>query len=107
MTKTLKLSFIILLVATLTIPEPVMAREVPSSGAMIMDLLLARPIGLVATVVGAVVFIVATPFTLASGTWKQSGKRLVLWPAKYTFARGLGEFPGYIEEPIEEELELE
>ncbi|MDF3819901.1 hypothetical protein P3G55_08330 [Leptospira sp. 96542] len=65
---------------------------------MLIDLVLARPMGLVGTVLGTGAFIVASPFTLLSGTFIQSGKRLVLYPAKFTFTRGLGDFPGYMEE---------
>ncbi|TGN19776.1 hypothetical protein EHS15_07640 [Leptospira idonii] len=65
---------------------------------MLLDMAIARPVGLAGTVLGIGTFIVATPFTLLSGTWKQAGKRLVVYPAKFTFVRGLGDFPGYMEE---------
>jgi hypothetical protein len=74
------------------------AREVPSGGEMLLDILLARPVGLASTALGTAAWVVSSPFTLLSGTWKQSGKRLVLYPAKFTFIRGLGDFPGYMEE---------
>jgi hypothetical protein len=74
------------------------AREVPSGGEMLLDVLLARPVGLASTALGTAAWLIATPFTLLSGTWKQSGRRLVVYPAKFTFTRGLGDFPGYMEE---------
>lgn len=74
------------------------AREVPSGGEMLLDVLLARPVGLASTTLGTAAWIVATPFTLLSGTWKQAAKRLVIYPARFTFVRGLGDFPGYMEE---------
>ncbi len=74
------------------------AREVPSGGEMLLDVILARPVGLAGTALGTAAWLVATPFTLLSGTWKQSARRLVLYPAKFTFIRGLGDFPGYMED---------
>jgi hypothetical protein len=74
------------------------AREVPSGGEMLLDVIIARPVGLAGTALGVAAWLVATPFTLLSGTWKQSGRRLVVYPAKFTFIRGLGDFPGYMEQ---------
>ncbi|MCZ8343400.1 MAG: hypothetical protein O9301_10240 [Leptospira sp.] len=89
---------ILLFVCLFWIQTSLSAREVPSGGEMLIDLLVARPMGLAGTVVGTAAFIVASPFTLLSGTFIQSGKRLVVYPARFTFTRGLGDFPGYMEE---------
>ncbi len=59
---------------------------------MILDLVITRPFGLVATVVGAAAFVVALPFTIPSGNVKETADALVKRPIVYTFDRPLGEF---------------
>jgi hypothetical protein len=68
----------------------------PSALAMTTDLLLLRPVGAVATVVGSVFYVLALPFTLPSGGATEAGQVLVVEPAVYTFYRCLGcTRPGY------------
>jgi hypothetical protein len=74
------------------------AKEIPSGGEIMIDALIARPLGLASVGLGLGLFVVSSPFSLLSGTFTQSGKRLVLYPLKFTFVRGLGDFPGYMEE---------
>ncbi|MCB1157751.1 MAG: hypothetical protein H7A25_20765 [Leptospiraceae bacterium] len=78
------------------------AEEVPSSGEMLIDVVIARPLGLASLAVGSGLFIISSPFALMSGEAKQSlketGNRLVLYPFKYTFIRKVGKFPGFMEE---------
>ncbi len=64
--------------------------EQPSAGAMVGDALIARPIGVVFTALGAVAYVVTLPFTLAGGNAKAAGKELVVGPAEATFVRCLG-----------------
>lgn len=59
---------------------------------MVVDLLVVRPLGLVATVAGTALTVVALPFTLPSGSVKASYQSLMAEPAAYTFERPLGEF---------------
>lgn len=59
---------------------------------MLVDLLVMRPLGIVATAVGAVAFVVALPFTIPSDSVDASARELVGKPAQYTFSRPLGEF---------------
>ena len=101
----IKKLIILLLVSSLAMPMPAFAKDEPNGGEMMVDLVIARPLGIVATALGAIVFVVATPFTLATGTWKKSAKKLVGNPAKYTFKRELGVFSGKIEDPLNEETD--
>ena len=65
----------------------------PGSGeAMIADVLVARPVGLVATVVGSAVYVVSLPFSLLGGNEKQARQKLVVEPTEFTFKRPLGEY---------------
>lgn len=63
-------------------------------GDMAVDLVVMRPLGLLATVVGATAFVLALPFTLPSGSVAESACQLVQRPAAYTFTRPLGEMEG-------------
>ena len=62
-------------------------RNAPS---MMFDLVLLRPLGLVATVVGTAFFVVSLPFSVLGGNTGEAAKKLVVEPAKYTFSRPLG-----------------
>ena len=80
------------------------AKEVPSSGEMISEILV-RPLGLAGLAVGSGIFIVTLPFGLlnrvSTGSWEgilSSGRRLVIAPALFTFARGVGDYPDHMEE---------
>ncbi len=60
--------------------------------AMVGDTFLVRPLGIATTIVGAVVFVVSLPFSLLGGNVDEAGHDLVAAPAKFTFARPLGDF---------------
>jgi hypothetical protein len=62
----------------------------PNGISMIADFLIARPLGLVATVVGATVYVVAFPFAAMAGDIHTPAVMLVEEPAKFTFLRPLG-----------------
>lgn len=66
--------------------------EETTGAKMGVDLVLVRPVGIVATLVGSVVFVVALPFTLISGDTQHSLDKLIKEPGKYTFNRPLGYF---------------
>lgn len=59
---------------------------------MVVDAVVVRPLGLVATVVGTVLTVVALPFTIPSGSVAASARELIVRPAEYTFKRALGDF---------------
>jgi len=87
------------LAATLLLCQPVFAAmndddtadpNSPSAMAMAGDMLIGRPLLFTATVLGSAIWLVALPFTAAGGNVKDSGQKLVVWPAKNTFVRCLG-----------------
>ncbi len=67
--------------------------EEPSAGAMFADLILIRPIGIIAAILGPCVFLVTLPFSLLGRNVKTAGKKLVVEPFKQAFFRPLGELP--------------
>ena len=94
----IKRSAVAILAATLTLTGSLAGAQddpsyppPPSADATAADLLIARPGGLVATVLGTAVFIVGLPFTLINGSTGQAAQQLVVQPAQYTFTRPLGE----------------
>lgn len=62
-----------------------------AAGMMLLDAFLLRPLGLAATVLGTAAFVVTLPFSLPTRSADAAAKVLVVKPAKYTFARPLGE----------------
>ncbi|MAA74296.1 MAG: multidrug transporter [Salinisphaeraceae bacterium] len=68
------------------------AADAPSATAMGMDVLLVRPLSLVATVAGTGLFIISLPFSALGRNTDEAAEQLILRPGKYTFVRPLGEF---------------
>lgn len=58
---------------------------------IILDLLVLRPVGLVATVGGVVIFVGSLPISLPTWSVAKAFNALVARPAVYTFWRTLGE----------------
>lgn len=86
------------LAASLLVPAmPVMAQANESvtgdrGGDKAVDLFIVRPFSLVGSVLGAVGFVLALPFTIPSGTVGETGRDWVVDPLEYTFYRPLGNF---------------
>ena len=64
----------------------------PGGGAMVFDLLVVRPVGLVATAFGSVCWVLSLPFSASGDNVDTATQKLVKDPAAYTFKRPLGEF---------------
>ena len=100
MFKLLKKALILITVASLLIvpfgstalAQEYFEAEEPSGGAMMYDLCVVRPVGLVATALGSVVFVLSSPFSALGDNIDVAGQKLVKNPAAYTFKRPLGEF---------------
>jgi len=53
----------------------------------IVDLLVLRPLGCVVTVAGGGLFVLTLPFTVATGSVRESADSFVVAPFRYTFSR--------------------
>ena len=62
-----------------------------SAEVMIVDGLLLRPAGIVATVLGTAVFVVTLPFSIPTRSVDKAAQKLIVDPARYTFVRPLGQ----------------
>lgn len=98
-----------LLISCLLMPQILWAQdggavdEDPNGFAMLGDLVVARPIGLVLTVGGAAVWLVSLPFTLLAGNANDAADTLILGPGEQTFMRCLGcRQSGYTNSDIEQ-----
>ncbi|MBW1735078.1 MAG: hypothetical protein JRJ09_08115 [Deltaproteobacteria bacterium] len=60
-------------------------------GYMAGDLLVIRPLGILATAAGSIIYVLSLPFSVAGGNEEEARQKLVIEPAKYTFTRPLGE----------------
>ncbi len=90
----------------MALPQALWAQEAidenPSAGAMVGDLLIARPLGLVMTIGGTAAFLVSLPFTLLAGHAAEAADTLVVGPAEATFVRCLGcRKAGYTKKDVE------
>ena len=93
--------FVIASLLTMPFGSAVMAQEYfeaedPGGGEMLFDLVAVRPIGIVATALGSVTFILSLPFSALGRNIDVAGEKLVKEPAAYTFKRPLGEFGSFI-----------
>ncbi len=83
-----------LMISCLMVPQALLAEsaidESPNEWAMVGDLLVARPVGLVMTAGGAAVWLVSLPFTLLAGHAGEAAETLILGPGESTFMRCLG-----------------
>lgn len=59
---------------------------------MMVDLLLARPLGFASMVMGSVFYVVSYPFSASGGNADEASQKLVKDPASFTFQRPLGDF---------------
>ena len=58
---------------------------------VIADVVIVRPLCLVATTIGSAFFVVCLPFAAISGSVKKTAQTLVVKPARATFTRPLGD----------------
>jgi len=78
-----------------SLPSVVLANESGTESgddvAILVDITVLRPVGLVASVGGIVVFVCALPISLITGSVGKTFNALVAKPVVYTFWRTLGE----------------
>ena len=104
-----------LMIACLMLPQSLWAQssatvgrdgavdENPNAFAMLGDFVVARPIGLVLTAGGTVLWLASLPFTLMAGNAGDAADTLILGPGEQTFVRCPGcRQSGYTNRDIEQ-----
>ncbi len=62
-----------------------------SAETILVDGLLLRPAGMLATLVGSAAFVITLPFSIPTRSVDKAAQKLVVDPARYTFVRPLGQ----------------
>jgi len=118
MKKLISLFVLLSIMSCSTIPQSQRVEEV-QPGFVILDILLYRPLGLIATVIGTGAFIGMSPLTAFASipaphdAFGKTGKILILSPAVYTFVRPIGDrdfpypVPPYRHKPLAAQNNLE
>lgn len=104
-----------LLISCLMLPQTLWAQDAAAMGregavdenpngfAMLGDLVVARPVGLLLTVGGTALWLVSLPFSLLAGNAGDVADNLILGPGEQTFMRCLGcRQSGYTNSDIEQ-----
>src|SRR5574341_750177 len=62
-----------------------------SAEAILVDGLVLKPAGVLATLVGSAAFVVTLPFSVPTRSVDKAAQKLIVDPARYTFIRPLGQ----------------
>lgn len=62
----------------------------PSPGAILVDILVFRPVGLAGFILGSAAYVISLPITIPFNRSHEVSEVLVMEPYRYTFARSLG-----------------
>lgn len=96
-TRLQRILMIALLALTLALPAPLLAEELPvrepEAADMILDTVFCRPLGVVSTLLGTGIFLLASPFLVTAADEENASHaadKLVKDPFEFTFRRPLG-----------------
>jgi hypothetical protein len=99
----MKKACIILIASLIFFTHAAAFAESRSGEKIAADLVIMRPLGVAATVVGTAVFVVSLPFALITNDVPKTAKELVVDPFNYTFERRLGDFKYQTDDPMLED----
>ena len=91
----LKQNVVVVLAVTLLFAGEVNANPAGSgkdAPAIIADIFICRPLGILALAGGSALYVLSLPFTVPAKGQEEAKRTLVLYPYHYTFIRQLGEF---------------
>lgn len=89
--KTKLITFLCAIAFCFTATNSTLAQTRPDPAAVVADVVVVRPVCLVATIVGSVFFVVSWPIAAISKSVKTTADVLVVSPAKATFTRQMGD----------------
>ena len=91
----LKQNLVVLLVVSMVFTGKVNANPAGSgkdAPAIIADVFICRPLGILALAGGSALYVLSLPFTVPANGKEAAKRTLILYPYHYTFIRQLGEF---------------
>jgi len=86
------LSIMLFVASTSFASDTYVGLQEPTDAEIVIDAVIARPLGIVSIALGAGVFVVALPFTLTANSVDLAARRLLVAPFNHTFKRQLGDF---------------
>ena len=89
--KTKLITFLCVLAFCFAATNSTLAQTRPDPAMVVADVVIVRPVCLVATIVGSVFFVVSWPIAALSKSVKTTADVLVVSPAKATFTRPMGD----------------
>lgn len=85
----------VVVLVMLMLGSPVQANPAGSGSntpAIMADVLIARPLGLMAMLGGTALYVISLPFTLPTRSNDEAQRTLIEYPYHYTFTRPVGDF---------------
>ena len=95
--KTKLITFLCVLAFCFAATNSTVAQTRPDPAMVVADVVIVRPVCLVATIVGSVFFVVSWPIAAISKSVKTTADVLVVSPAKATFTRQMGDLDALLE----------
>ncbi len=95
--KTKLITFFCLLAFCFTATNSAVAQTRPDPAMVVADVVVVRPVCLVATIIGSVFFVVSLPIAAISKSVHTTADVLVVSPAKATFTRQMGDLDALLE----------
>jgi len=89
--KTKLITFLCVLAFCFAATNSTVAQTRPDPAMVVADVVIVRPVCLVATIIGSVFFVVSLPIAAISKSVKTTADVLVVNPAKATFTRQMGD----------------
>jgi hypothetical protein len=90
-------TIVCVLALLLSTSTPALASGDAEPTSVVVDVVVARPVTFVLTVVGSALFVLSLPVAATSGSVNKAAKTLVAGPAKDTFVRPLGDFEEFLD----------
>lgn len=90
--KTRLFSMLLVVAMVFGVVQPAASAPEDNGTAMMVDVVIARPLCLAAAALGSAFFVLSLPFSIPTKSVQRSADALVITPAKATFTRPLGDF---------------
>lgn len=93
----LVVTVICMLALLLSTTTPALASGDTAATSVAVDVVVARPVSFVMTILGSALFVVSLPVSMTSGCVDKAAHTLVVAPAQDTFTRPLGDLDDFLD----------